>query len=493
MDIACTVLNEESCRSCLQSSADTNSLDDEIEFGDGTFMLKNVYVKLLAATNVQTSTLIQETDQAVPARICTECTLKLLNSFDFICLLERSETFLKQYQQLCASKEENLSFVVTDHKNKKPYNENEDELKIEALDSEYILADYDYDKELIDDDDIRTEVEFLEDSKNSDYMEDVVEYRPEDIRDVAEYLPEDNGDVESKDEPTDDYSQDMKSEYTDHLEKKPPRFAIGSRLGTFKTTNWVKCPHCERVFARNVTLEKHIKAAHTNVPPECIAAIAPKPTQDKPIICDHCPRTFGRRFALERHMRAMHPNIEISSVELEKDMKSSVSEKSKKPYKRGICPHCGRSFAQASLVIHIRRHTGEKPYECDECHKGFPRRQDLVIHKRQHSGERPHVCTICGKSFIRPNKLSRHMRIHTGLRPYKCSECPKAFTQSNDLRIHMRRHTGEKPYKCNICNEGFISGTFLKAHRLAQNHVSPDDVEEDPYAKCRVNKEIKIE
>lgn len=46
-------LSDESCRTCLQSFADTNSLDDEVEYGNDTFVLNNLYMQLLRATNVQ--------------------------------------------------------------------------------------------------------------------------------------------------------------------------------------------------------------------------------------------------------------------------------------------------------------------------------------------------------------------------------------------------------------------------------------------------------
>ncbi len=34
-----------------------------------------------------------------------------------------------------------------------------------------------------------------------------------------------------------------------------------------------------------------------------------------------------------------------------------------------------------------------------------------------------HDCSECGKKFTRSGYLQVHMRKHTGERPYECSEC----------------------------------------------------------------------
>uniref|UniRef100_A0A915I8N0 C2H2-type domain-containing protein n=1 Tax=Romanomermis culicivorax TaxID=13658 RepID=A0A915I8N0_ROMCU len=69
-------------------------------------------------------------------------------------------------------------------------------------------------------------------------------------------------------------------------------------------------------------------------------------------------------------------------------------------------------------------------------------------------------CHICNKHLATVSSRNLHMRIHTGERPFACNVCGKAFTQNVHLRSHISVHTGAKPHVCKLCNKGMPLSLF---------------------------------
>ena len=64
------------------------------------------------------------------------------------------------------------------------------------------------------------------------------------------------------------------------------------------------------------------------------------------------------------------------------------------------------------------------------------------------SGDHPlkHKCKFCGKVFGNDSALQIHLRSHTGERPFKCNICGNRFTTKGNLKVHFTRHKDKYPH-----------------------------------------------
>nr|BAI49947.1 GLI family zinc finger protein [Dugesia japonica] len=151
------------------------------------------------------------------------------------------------------------------------------------------------------------------------------------------------------------------------------------------------------------------------------------------------------------------------------------------------CVRSGRPFkAQYMLVVHMRRHTGEKPHQCTfpNCNKRYSRLENLKTHIRSHTGEKPYECEFpgCHKAFSNASDRAKHQnRTHSNTKPYVCKVegCAKRYTDPSSLRKHVKTNHGPQVYadkkmkgeswsdRCQSKQVGYSTGKCNWDHQLS--------------------------
>nr|XP_040052750.1 zinc finger protein 131 [Gasterosteus aculeatus aculeatus]XP_040052751.1 zinc finger protein 131 [Gasterosteus aculeatus aculeatus] len=212
--------------------------------------------------------------------------------------------------------------------------------------------------------------------------------------------------------------------------------------------NMFRCNRCDRSFKLYYHLKQHLKTHLGSL--------------EKPHVCNYCGKAYTREGALKQHVTTFHFEAEELSL-------------NQKPQKRvHVCEYCKKHFDHfGHFKEHLRKHTGEKPYECSDCHERFARNSTLKCHMA--------ACQNGAGAKKGRKKL------------YECQVCSSVFNSWDQFKDHLVSHTGDKPNHCTMCDMWFTHPKDLKAHLIHIHSVEDKSTEEEVISDSAAATSLAIE
>ena len=174
------------------------------------------------------------------------------------------------------------------------------------------------------------------------------------------------------------------------------------------------CSVCDKPFKSNESLKTHL-LIHS---------------EEKNFSCSSCKTVFTSRSGMQ-YCQKKH---ERKSMGLFSKMKKKEDNQSQSAKEKELnCHTCAKKFNSVDkLRAHVfSMHTVENSANCNICGDQIGESK-LSSHQKAHFLKKHPICSRCNKVFTTTGGLKMHMRVHTGERPFSCLTCKRSFSLSSD-------------------------------------------------------------
>ena len=177
--------------------------------------------------------------------------------------------------------------------------------------------------------------------------------------------------------------------------------------------------------------------------------------KEKNLCCEFCTKAFARKGALTQHIKVIH---ELSG--------------------NFACGFCDKKYSKSrDKIVHEKKHTGEKPYHCEKCDRGW---------SQYMAKKAAFTCETCNSSLLNvdsPVNDAKHVSEDTdvNLVPEKKDAKEDHNTDTNNTNMNLEQEIKNKHFKaehifeekeqhvCKKCSKSFPLQAGLTLH-IRKNH-----------------------